>query len=65
MTSATGYADSKGVSSVVTGCRSVTHEQRNSSSLKTLGLNEYMPETRKPAMIFFGVNANGKALPTI
>ena len=39
MTSATGYADSKGVSSVATGCRSVTYEQRKSSSLKTLGLN--------------------------
>ena len=40
MTSATGYADSKGVSSVATVCRSV-------------------------AIIFFGVKANGKALPAI
>ena len=38
MTSTNGYADSKGVSSVATGCRSVTYEQRKSSSLKILGL---------------------------
>ena len=39
MASVTGYADSKGVSSVATGCRSIMYEQRKSSSLKTLGLN--------------------------
>ena len=38
-TSETGYADSKGDSSVVTGCLSATYEQMKSSSLKTLGLN--------------------------
>ena len=33
MTSVTGYAYSKGVSSVATGYRSATYEQRKSSSL--------------------------------
>ena len=65
VTSVTGNADSKGDSSVATGCRSIMCEQRKSSSLKTLGLNGYIPEARKPAMIFFGVKVNGKALPTI
>ena len=43
---------------------SVTYDDRNSLPVKMSQLNSQFPETGKPACIFLGVIASGKACPT-